>query len=143
MYEDFFGMTQEPFPKNVPPEEMYESSALREMAERLREGINRNELAILISEPGCGKNTLLRRLPGNHGEIPRKGQCPPAAATAQGRGTAQENRQEKAPGKPGRSGAAPKAADPPFDDAGVDVIPGGMLAGRLADLRDSVGVGKQ
>ncbi len=55
-------MTQEPFPKNVPPEEMYESSALREMAERLREGINRNELAILISEPGCGKNTLLRRL---------------------------------------------------------------------------------
>ena len=62
MYEDFFGMTQEPFPKNVPPEEMYESSALREMAERLREGINRNELAILISEPGCGKNTLLRRL---------------------------------------------------------------------------------
>ena len=62
MYEDFFGMTQEPFPKNVPPEEMYETSALREMAERLREGISRNELAILISEPGCGKNTLLRRL---------------------------------------------------------------------------------
>lgn len=62
MYEDFFGLTQEPFPRNIPPEEMYETSALMEMAERLQEGIRRNELSILISEPGCGKNTLLRRL---------------------------------------------------------------------------------
>ena len=62
MYEDFFGMTQEPFPRNIPVGEMYETSALKEMAERLREGIRKNELAILISEPGCGKNTLLRRL---------------------------------------------------------------------------------
>lgn len=62
MYEEFFGLTQEPFPKNIPPEEMYETSELKEMAERLRKGINRNELSILISKPGCGKNTLLRRV---------------------------------------------------------------------------------
>ena len=62
MYEEFFGLTQEPFPKNILPEEMYETNELKEMEERLRDGINKNELVILISEPGCGKNTLLRRL---------------------------------------------------------------------------------
>lgn len=62
MYEDFFGITQEPFPRNIPVGEMFETSELREMAQRLREGIRKNELSILISEPGCGKNTLLRRL---------------------------------------------------------------------------------
>jgi len=38
------------------------------MAERLREGIEKNELSILISEPGCGKSTLLRRICHEHSD---------------------------------------------------------------------------
>lgn len=62
MYKDYFGMTGEPFARNVPVSEMYESAELKEMAERLRAGIAGNEFMILVSEPGCGKTTLLRRL---------------------------------------------------------------------------------
>lgn len=62
MYKDFFGMTNRPFVRNVPPEQLYTSRAMEECLGRVIYASNEQLFAVLTSDSGCGKSTLIRRL---------------------------------------------------------------------------------
>lgn len=61
MYEAFFQMEHTPFAKDVPADQLYESSAVREVLGRLSYIADRQMFAVVTAEPGCGKSTLLRK----------------------------------------------------------------------------------
>ena len=61
MYEEFFEMTHTPFVRNVPVEQLYQSPKLDEALGRLRYAAEKQLFAVLTSDPGCGKSTLIRR----------------------------------------------------------------------------------
>ncbi len=61
MYENYFGMTNTPFARDVPPDRLYESDAMSDVLGRLRYVADKKLFAVVTSEPGCGKSTLLRK----------------------------------------------------------------------------------
>ena len=61
MYEEFFGMEHTPFVRNVPPEALYESRAMRDALGRLAYAADKQLFAVVTSDPGCGKSTLIRK----------------------------------------------------------------------------------
>ena len=61
MYEAFFQMDHTPFVRDVPAENLYESSAFRETLGRLAYVADRQMFAVITADPGCGKSTLIRR----------------------------------------------------------------------------------
>lgn len=62
MYKEFFGMTNLPFSRNVPPEQLYESQAMKECLARMKYVSSEQLFAAVTADPGCGKSTLIRRL---------------------------------------------------------------------------------
>ena len=54
MYEQFFEMTHTPFTRDVPPEALYESSAMRDALGRLAYVANRQLFAVVTADAGCG-----------------------------------------------------------------------------------------
>ena len=62
MYEEFFGMANTPFTRNVPVEKLYESPAMKEALGGLCYVADRQEFAVITADPGCGKSTLIRKL---------------------------------------------------------------------------------
>ena len=69
MYEAFFGMLNTPFTRSVPTDRLFETSAMRETRSRLIYAAREQLFAVVTSDPGCGKSTLIRRfadeLPAN------------------------------------------------------------------------------
>ena len=69
MYKKFFGMSNIPFSRNVPPDRLYESQAMRETLGRLGYAADAQLFAVVTADSGCGKSTLIRRfseqLPAN------------------------------------------------------------------------------
>ena len=65
MYEAFYEMKQTPFVRNIPSEELYESPAMAEAFARLNYAADRQLFAVLTSDAGCGKSTLIRRFNDN------------------------------------------------------------------------------
>lgn len=69
MYKNFFGMSNIPFSRNVPPDRLYESQAMRETLGRLGYAADAQLFAVVTADSGCGKSTLIRRfseqLPAN------------------------------------------------------------------------------
>lgn len=69
MYEAFFGMLNTPFTRSVPTDRLFETSAMRETRSRLIYVAREQLFAVVTSDPGCGKSTLIRRfadeLPAN------------------------------------------------------------------------------
>ena len=65
MYEEFYGMKRTPFVRNIPSEELYESPAMAEAFARLNYAADRQLFAVLTSDAGCGKSTLIRRFNDN------------------------------------------------------------------------------
>ena len=61
MYEAFFGMIHTPFTRDLPPECLYETKAMRDVLGRLMYVADKKLFAVITSEPGCGKSTLLRK----------------------------------------------------------------------------------
>ena len=64
MYEKEFGMERTPFVRNIPPEQLYESPAMREALSRLQFAAARQLFAVVTADAGCGKSTLLSLLSG-------------------------------------------------------------------------------
>ena len=62
MYEQFFEMTHTPFTRDVPPEALYESPAMRDALGRLAYVADRQLFAVVTADAGCGKSTLGRLL---------------------------------------------------------------------------------
>ncbi len=62
MYKAFFGMVNTPFSRNVPPEALYSSEAMDECLGRMKYVSSEQLLAVVTSDPGCGKSTMIRRL---------------------------------------------------------------------------------
>ncbi len=62
MYKEFFGMKNLPFSRKVPPESLFTSHAMEECLARLKYVSAEQLFAVLTSDPGCGKSTIIRRL---------------------------------------------------------------------------------
>lgn len=61
MYEAFYGMIHTPFSRDVPPEALYESRAMADALGRLSYAADRQLFAVVTSDAGCGKSTLIRK----------------------------------------------------------------------------------
>lgn len=61
MFEDFFGMKHTPFTRDVPPERLYESASTANILGRLGYVADRQLFAVLTSDAGCGKSTMIRK----------------------------------------------------------------------------------
>lgn len=61
MYEQYFGMTHTPFSRNVPPGALYESPAMEDALGRLSYAADKQLFAVVTSDAGCGKSTLIRK----------------------------------------------------------------------------------
>lgn len=61
MYEKFYGMTDTPFARDVPPEALYESRAMADCLGRLTYAADRQLFAVVTADSGCGKSTLIRK----------------------------------------------------------------------------------
>ena len=62
MYESAFDMKRTPFVRNIPPEELFESSPMTEALGRLKYAADNQLFAVVTADAGCGKSTLIRRL---------------------------------------------------------------------------------
>ncbi len=60
MYEAFFGMEHTPFRRNIPADRLYRSGKLEDAVGRLRYTSDNELFTVVLSEPGCGKSTLIR-----------------------------------------------------------------------------------
>jgi len=60
MFEAHFGFRHTPFGKDLLPEQLYQSTAFRELKERLRYAIERTSIMAVVGEVGAGKSTALR-----------------------------------------------------------------------------------
>lgn len=61
MYKSFFGMNETPFVRNVPAEMLFESRSMREILDRLHYVAKQQQFAVMTSDAGCGKSTLIRK----------------------------------------------------------------------------------
>ena len=61
MFEQYFGMTHVPFSRDVPPNALYESPAMSDALGRLAYAADRQLFAVVTSDAGCGKTTLIRK----------------------------------------------------------------------------------
>lgn len=64
MYEEFFGMQNTPFSRDVPGERLYTSPVIDDAIGRLTYAADRQLFAVVTADPGCGKSTLIRMLEG-------------------------------------------------------------------------------
>ena len=60
MFESFYEMTQTPFSRNIPPENLYQSNMLEEALGRLEYAAERQLFAVLTGSSGTGKTTTVR-----------------------------------------------------------------------------------
>ncbi len=61
MYEQYFNMNHTPFSRNIPPDVLYESPAMRDALGRLAYAADKQLFAVVTSDAGCGKTTLIRK----------------------------------------------------------------------------------
>lgn len=69
MYEQFFVMGHTLFTRNVPTNRLYESQTMKETLGHLCYAADRQFFAVVTTDPGCGKSTLIRRF---YGELPKE-----------------------------------------------------------------------
>lgn len=62
MYKTYFGMNAEPFPKNIPPQELFVSAQFEELSTRLEYLLKNKGIGLVTGEVGSGKTTALRAL---------------------------------------------------------------------------------
>ena len=57
--QEQFGFTQQPFPRVPPEEAILHHKGLEEVLARLHFALERDTIALLVGESGCGKSTAL------------------------------------------------------------------------------------
>jgi len=60
MYKAFYGLSRQPFPKDIEPENMFKHSDFSELASRLKYMKKQKGIMLLTGEPGSGKTTAIR-----------------------------------------------------------------------------------
>lgn len=60
MYKAYYGLTREPFPKDVEPENLFRSSEFSELEGRLKYMKRQRGIMLITGEPGSGKTTAIR-----------------------------------------------------------------------------------
>lgn len=61
MYEEYFEMKHTPFSRDIPAADLYESAAMAEALARLEYVAEHQLFAVVTSDAGCGKSTLIRK----------------------------------------------------------------------------------
>ena len=61
MFENFYGLTQSPFMRDIPTDQLYPSVMLEEALGRLEHAAQRQLFAVLTGDSGTGKTTAIRR----------------------------------------------------------------------------------
>lgn len=61
MYKKFFEMSETPFARNLPTEKLYESPDMADALGRLCYAADNQLFAVVTSDAGCGKSTLIRK----------------------------------------------------------------------------------
>ena len=61
MYENFFEMGHTPFTRDVPTDKLYESPYVADAIGRLTYAADHQLFAVVTSDAGCGKSTLIRK----------------------------------------------------------------------------------
>ena len=64
MYERFFEMKHTPFTRDIPPKKLYESPYVADALGRLTYAADHQLFAVVTSDAGCGKSTLIRMFEG-------------------------------------------------------------------------------
>jgi len=62
MYRKHFGLTRHPFSKNIEPDELFPSAALRELEARLGHLLELRGIGVVTGESGSGKTTACRKI---------------------------------------------------------------------------------
>ena len=62
MYEEFYQLTQTPFPRNIATDKLYITPALQEVLDRMTYAASHRMFAVLTEDCGTGKSTILRKL---------------------------------------------------------------------------------
>jgi type II secretory pathway predicted ATPase ExeA len=65
MYEEFYGLTNTPFSRDIPTNQLYSSVMMDEVLGRLQHAAERQLFAVVTGDSGTGKTTTLRRLRDN------------------------------------------------------------------------------
>jgi general secretion pathway protein A len=60
MYKAYYGLTREPFPKDIEPEKMFKSDTFAELSGRLAYMKKQRGIMLITGEPGSGKTTAIR-----------------------------------------------------------------------------------
>ena len=68
MYESFFGMEHTPFTRDIPVERLYTSPRIEDALGRLVYVVDHQMFAVVTSNPGCGKSTMVRMLDSRLGK---------------------------------------------------------------------------
>ncbi len=61
MYEEYFEMKNTPFTRAIPEHKLYETPVFSDIMGRLTYCADKQLFAVLTSDPGCGKTTLIRK----------------------------------------------------------------------------------
>jgi type II secretory pathway predicted ATPase ExeA len=61
MFTQYFGMKINPFDKEIPVEDLFESADMKELDSRLKYLQNTRGMGLVVGEPGSGKSTVLRK----------------------------------------------------------------------------------
>ena len=61
MFEEYYGMIHTPFTRDIPSAALYESQAMSDSLGRLAYTAARQLFAVVTSDSGCGKTTLIRK----------------------------------------------------------------------------------
>lgn len=59
LLEEYFRLNRPPFPQSAEPAALLSHASLKEALERLRFALDRDAIALLTAESGCGKSTVL------------------------------------------------------------------------------------
>jgi type II secretory pathway predicted ATPase ExeA len=62
MYRKHFGLTRHPFAKNIEPDELFASAALRELEARMAHLLELRGIGVVTGESGSGKTTACRKI---------------------------------------------------------------------------------
>ena len=61
MFEQFYDLSQTPFSRNIPTNELYQSIILEETLGRLKYAAERQLFAVVTGDCGTGKTTTIRK----------------------------------------------------------------------------------
>lgn len=65
MFKQFFGLTFNPFDKEIEVDKLYQSEDLTELDQRLKYMLDNRGMGLIVGEPGMGKSTCLRKFAEN------------------------------------------------------------------------------